>query len=74
MLTMLTMHYGIRAMGAMSIRISELCLSFSPHINISDGNFNIVHHFLHLNIPDKLKRGQLSLEKVTTKEKVKVDS
>ena len=30
--------------------------------------------FLHLNIPDKLKRGQLSLEKVTTKEKVKVES
>ena len=33
----LTMHYGIRAMEAMSIRISELCLSFSPHANISDG-------------------------------------
>ena len=25
------MHYGIRAMGAMSLKISELCLSFSPH-------------------------------------------
>ena len=23
------MHYAIRAMGAMSLRISELCLSFS---------------------------------------------
>ena len=40
----LTMHYGIRAMEAMSIRISELCLSFSPHANISDG-FNLDNHF-----------------------------
>ena len=41
----ITMHYGIRAMGAMTLRISDLCLSFSPHPNISDGNFNLVHHF-----------------------------
>ena len=39
------LHYGIRAMGAMTLRISDLCLSFSPHPNISDGNFNLVHHF-----------------------------
>ena len=45
MLTTRSMHYGIRAMGAMSLRILELCLSFSPHPNISDGNFNLVHHF-----------------------------
>ena len=48
-----SMHYGIRAMGAMTLRISDLCLSFSPHPNISDGNFNLVHHFLHANISDK---------------------
>ena len=30
--------------------------------------------FLHVNIPDKLKRGQLSLEKVKKKGKVKVKS
>ena len=27
---------GLRAMGPMSLRILELCLSFSPHPNISD--------------------------------------
>ena len=31
-----SMHYGIRAMAAMSLRISELCLSFSPHPNIPE--------------------------------------
>ena len=45
-----TMHYGIRAMGAMSLRISEFCLSFSPHPNISDGNFNLDHHFFCMQI------------------------
>ena len=45
-----TMHYGIRAMGAMSLRISELFLSFSPHPNISDGNFNLVHYFFRMQI------------------------
>ena len=30
------MHYAARAMGAMTLRISELCFSFSPHPNISD--------------------------------------
>lgn len=39
------LHYGIRAMRARTLRISDLCLSFSPHPNISDGNFNLVHHF-----------------------------
>ena len=61
-----TMHYGIRAMGAMSFRISELCLSFSPHPNISDGNFNLDHHFFRMQI------FQLSLEQMKKKEKVKV--
>ena len=45
-----SMHYAIRAMGAMSLRISELCLSFSPHPNISDWNFNHVHHFVRMQI------------------------
>ena len=44
------MHYGIKAMGAMTLRISELYLSFSPHPNISDGNFNLVHHFFRIQI------------------------
>ena len=46
----LPMHYGIKAMGAMTLRISELYLSFSPHPNISDGNFNLVHHFFRIQI------------------------
>ena len=45
-----TMHYAARAMGAMTLRISELCLSFSPHPNISDGNVNLVHHFFRIQI------------------------
>ena len=45
-----SMHYAARAMGAMSLRISELCLSFSPHPNISDGNFNFVQHFFLMQI------------------------
>ena len=44
------LHYGIKAMGAMTLRISELYLSFSPHPNISDGNFNLVHHFFRIQI------------------------
>ena len=44
------MHYAARAMGAMTLRISELCLSFSPHPNISDGNVNLVHHFFRIQI------------------------
>ena len=47
---MLTMHYGIRTMVAMSFRISELCLPFSPHPNISDGNFNLVRHFFRVQL------------------------
>ena len=46
----ITLHYGIKAMGAMTLRISELYLSFSPHPNISDGNFNLVHHFFRIQI------------------------
>ena len=36
-------------MGATSLRISELCLPFSPHPNNSDGNVNLVHHFSNTN-------------------------
>ena len=45
-----TLHYGIRAMGAMTLRNLELCPSFSPHPNISDGNFNLDHHFFRTQI------------------------
>ena len=44
------MHYGIRAMGTMTLRIWELCLSFPTHPNISDGNFNLAPHFFHMQI------------------------
>ena len=47
------LHYGLRAMGTLRLRVSELCLSFSPHLNIPDGNFNLVNHFSHASIPDK---------------------
>ena len=43
-------HFWLRAMGAISLRISELCLSFSPHPNISDRNSNLVHHFILVQI------------------------
>ena len=39
-----------KAVSALSLRISVLCLSFSPDPNISDGNFNIDHHFFRLQI------------------------
>ena len=39
--TIQPMHYAPRAMGAVTLRILELCLSFYPHPNISDGNFNL---------------------------------
>ena len=39
----LPLHYGIRAMVAMTLRNLELCPSFSSHPNISDGNFNLDH-------------------------------
>jgi len=45
-----SVHYAAGAMGAMSLRISELCLSFSPHPNISDGNVNLVHHLFCIQI------------------------
>ena len=44
------LHYGIRAMGAMTLRIWELCLSFPTHPNISDGNFNLATHFFCMQI------------------------
>ena len=44
------LHFGIRAMAALSSRISELCLPFFPHPNISDGNFNLIHHFFFMQI------------------------
>ena len=34
----------------MTLRILELCLSFSPHPNISNGKFNLVHHFIRVQI------------------------
>ena len=55
-----TMHYAARAMGAMTLRISELCLSFSPHPNISDGNVNLVHHFFRIQIFQINEKGSSS--------------
>ena len=52
-----TLHYAARAMGAMTLRISKLCLSFSPHPNIPDGNFNLVHHFICVQIFQINKKG-----------------
>ena len=52
-----TMHYAIRAMGAMTLRISKLCLSFSPPPIIPDGNFNLVHHFICVQIFQINKKG-----------------
>ena len=46
----IALHYGIRAMRAMTLRISDLCLSFFPHPNNSDGNFNLVSHFIGIEI------------------------
>ena len=43
-------HYGLRAMEQQAFGILELCLSFSPHANISDENFNLVHHFICVQI------------------------
>ena len=62
----ITLHYGIKAMGAMTLRISELYLSFSPHPNISDGNFNLVHHFFRIQIFQINEKGSSSAD---TKEK-----
>ena len=66
------MHYAARAMGAMTLRISELCLSFSPHPNISDGNVNLVHLFFRIKIFQI--NGKLSLDQMKKKERVKVKS
>ena len=52
---MFVLRSGPRAMGAVTLRILELCLSFYPHPNISDGNSNLII-FMHLNIPDNKKR------------------
>ena len=46
-LTRPPLHYAARAMGAMTLRISKLCLSFSPH---PLGNFNLVYHFICVQI------------------------
>ena len=48
-------------MGAMSLRISEPCLSFFPHPNISDGNVNLVHHFFASKYSRKMKKGPVEL-------------
>ena len=57
---LMTMHYAARAMGAMTLRISELCLSFFPHPNISDGNVNLVHHFFRTQIFQINEKGSSS--------------
>ena len=54
------MHYAVRAIGAMSLRILELELSFSPIPNISDRNFNLVHHFV-CKYSRLMKRGPIEL-------------
>ena len=54
-------HYGIRAMGAMTLRNFELCPSFSPHPNISDGNFNLDHHFSARKYSRYMKKGPVEL-------------
>ena len=55
------MHYAPRAMRAMTLRISELRLSFSPYPNTSDRNFNLVHHFFRIQI-FQMKKGPVELE------------
>ena len=56
-----SMHYEIRAIGAMSFRISEFCLPFFPCPNISDGNFNFVHHFFRMQIFQINEKGPVEL-------------
>ena len=56
-----SLHFAAGAMGAMSFRISELCLSFSPHPNIADRNFNLVHHFFRIQIIQKNEKGPVEL-------------
>ena len=46
-------HYVLRPTGAVALTISELCLSFSPHPNILDGNFNLVPNFIGIKIFQK---------------------
>ena len=49
-------------MGALTLRVSELCLLFFPHPNIPDGNCNLVNLFFsHANIPDKMKKEPIEL-------------
>ena len=55
------MHYATRAMDAMTLRISELCLSFSPHPNVSGGNFNLVHNFFRIQIFQLNVKGPVEL-------------
>ena len=49
------MHYGFRAMGAVTSRVSELCLLFSPHPNFSYMKMSTLwktslHYFPYLDI------------------------
>ena len=48
-------------MGAMSLGISELCLSFSPYPNFSDGNFYLIHHFCACKYSRQMKKGSVEL-------------
>ena len=43
-----SLHYAIRAMGATSLRISELCLPFSPHPKNFRWQFQTCPSFLHM--------------------------
>ena len=60
----ITLHYAPRAMGAMTLWISELCLSFSPHRNISDGKPYLVHHFICVQIFQTNEEERESIGKV----------
>ena len=56
-----TVHYAARAMGATSLKISYLCLLCSPHPNIPDGKFNLVHHFFACKYSRQMKKGPVEL-------------
>ena len=44
------LHYALRSIGAAALRILKFSLSFSSHPNISDVNFTLVPHFIHIQI------------------------
>ena len=48
-------------MGARTLRNLELCPSFSPHPNISDGTFNLDHHFFACKYSRYMKKGPVEL-------------